>query len=126
MYSSPLGKGAVLHHRVAGVQVHRRAVVELQHDLAGEHHLEVDRRRGVHARLLDLYDRDRDGVITRGEYPRDDLAFRNLDRDRDGVITAADSAVKVGMPPDLAAPFLIVMRLAGPDVESIAIGDLAI
>jgi Ca2+-binding EF-hand superfamily protein len=78
----------------------------------------------VTARLFELYDRDRDGRVTLAEYGRGEEPFRNLDRDRDGVVTPADFEVKVGMPPDLAAPFLIVMRLAGPDVESVAIGDL--
>lgn len=80
--------------------------------------------RPAFARLLELYDRDGDGRITSLEYPRGDLAFRNLDRNHDGAITQADSQVQVGMPSDLAAPFLLVMRLAGPDAESLAIGDL--
>jgi Ca2+-binding EF-hand superfamily protein len=80
--------------------------------------------RPAFAHFLERYDRDRDGRIARAEYSRTDEGFRNLDRDRDGIITAADLAQPVHMPADLAAPFLIVRRFAGPDVDSIAIGDL--
>ena len=44
----------------------------------------------VFAFLASSYDKDKDGVITRAEYPRTDAAFANLDRDGDGVLTAAD------------------------------------
>lgn len=40
--------------------------------------------------LRDSYDKDRDGKVTRAEYPRTDTAFRNLDRDGNGVLEAAD------------------------------------
>jgi hypothetical protein len=40
--------GAVLHDRVAGFEDDLRPVVELEHHLTGEHHLEVDRRGRVH------------------------------------------------------------------------------
>ena len=41
----------VLHHGVACVQRHLRAVVELQDDRALEYHFEVDGVRGVHPRI---------------------------------------------------------------------------
>lgn len=44
----------------------------------------------VFAFLASSYDKDKDGRITRAEYPRTDAAFKNLDRDGDGVLTAAD------------------------------------
>jgi Ca2+-binding EF-hand superfamily protein len=75
------------------------------------------------AALLERYDRDRDGRITRAEYGRGDVAFANLDRDRDGAITAKDFEVPVQMPAELAAPFVLVRRLAGPEAESLAIND---
>src|SRR5262245_14335380 len=80
--------------------------------------------RSTFASLLELYDKNHDGRIGRWEYGRSDQAFRNLDRDGDGSITAKDLEQPVEMPPDLAAPFLIVRRFAGPDADSIAIGDL--
>lgn len=76
------------------------------------------------AHFLEQYDRDRDGRVTRAEYARTDASFRNLDRDQDGVVTAKDFEKPVEMPADLAAPFLIVRRFAGPDADAIAIGDL--
>jgi hypothetical protein len=36
------------------------------------------------------YDRNGDGVITRNEFPGNDVAFSRLDKNRDGVISAAD------------------------------------
>lgn len=86
--------------------------------------------RGIGAEALQLllakYDADKDGRITRKEYPRTDEAFANLDRDRDGAIDAKDLDVapqrpaaqaqarraeaklpKVGDPaPDFALPML--------------------
>lgn len=38
------------------------------------------------------YDADGDGVVLRGEYGRDELAFFHLDADRDGRVTRADFA----------------------------------
>jgi hypothetical protein len=38
------------------------------------------------------YDADGDGVVTRSEYGRDDLAWFHLDADRDGRVTRADFA----------------------------------
>jgi len=38
------------------------------------------------------YDADRDGVVARAEYARDERAFRHLDVDRDGRVTRADFA----------------------------------
>ncbi len=46
--------------------------------------------------LLESYDSDRDGAVSRAEYRRDDRAFGNLDRDGDGAITAADFARGAG------------------------------
>ena len=80
--------------------------------------------RPVSAEFLDRYDRDRDGRVTRAEHARTGEAFENLDRDRDGIITAADFRQAVSMPVDLAAPFIIVRRFAGPDADSIGVGDL--
>jgi hypothetical protein len=40
--------------------------------------------------LAARYDADKDGKITRKEFPGDDTLFERLDRDRDGVLTAAD------------------------------------
>lgn len=73
--------------------------------------------------LLERHDKDEDGRISRTEYGRSDDAFRNLDRDHDGLITAADFKVPVEMPPQLAAPFILVRRFGGADADSIAIGD---
>jgi hypothetical protein len=80
--------------------------------------------RSAAGEFLERYDADRDGRVRRDEYPRGDAGFRNLDRDRDGSVTARDFAAPVQMPADLAAPFLIVRRFAGPDADAIAIGDL--
>jgi Ca2+-binding EF-hand superfamily protein len=74
--------------------------------------------------LLARWDADRDGRITRAEYGRGQDGFANLDRDQDGVVTRKDFGVPVQMPAELAAPFLLVRRLAGPDAESIPIGDI--
>jgi Ca2+-binding EF-hand superfamily protein len=81
--------------------------------------------RPVIARLLESYDRDGDGRVSRAEYARTADAFKNLDRDGDGFVTAKDMERPVEMPPDLAAPFLIVRRFAGPEEDSIGVGDLA-
>jgi Ca2+-binding EF-hand superfamily protein len=74
-------------------------------------------------RFFEIHDKNGDGQVTRSEYARGDDAFANLDRDKSGAVTRADFEVKVSMPADLAAPFLLVMRLAGPETESVAIGD---
>jgi hypothetical protein len=70
------------------------------------------------------YDRNGDGRIEAGEYPRSEQSFRNLDRDRDGVITAGDLEIPPAMPPDLVAPFILVRRFAGPEADAIAIADI--
>jgi hypothetical protein len=80
--------------------------------------------RKTSSEMIARYDLDGDGRISRAEYRRTDAAFRNLDRDKDGVITKSDFDVPVAMPPDLAAPFLIVRRFAGPEADAIRIGDL--
>lgn len=80
--------------------------------------------RPVPDRFLDLHDSDRNGRVTRSEYSRGDMFFTNLDKDGDGAITRDDFKQPVTMPPDLAAPFLIVRRFGSPDDDSIAIGDL--
>ena len=71
------------------------------------------------------YDRDGDGRITRAEYGRDDAAFANLDRDRDGVVTESDFAQTITMPPDLAAPFLIVELFGGGEADSVGPEEIA-
>jgi Ca2+-binding EF-hand superfamily protein len=38
----------------------------------------------------DLYDKDKDGRVTPGEFAGGEAVFRRLDRNRDGVLTAAD------------------------------------
>jgi len=58
-------------------------------DLAGEFDSTI-------AYLLSRHDADCDGVITRGEYDRGDVAFGRLDRDEDGRISAADWEVGGG------------------------------
>ena len=45
-------------------------------------------------KLLQQYDKNKDGKIQRTEYPRTDAAFTNLDRDGDGAITAKDFEVQ--------------------------------
>jgi EF hand len=75
-------------------------------------------------RLAALHDRNGDGLVSRDEYGRTDEAFRNLDRDRNGIIDRRDFEKPVAMPADLAAPFLLVRRFAGPEADSVAIGDL--
>ena len=52
---APSVAGAVLDDRVTGAQVDLDAVVELEPHLALEHHLEVDRRRRVHAGCVRLH-----------------------------------------------------------------------
>ena len=41
-------------------------------------------------KLLQQYDKNKDGKIQKDEYPRTVEAFANLDRDRNGVLDAAD------------------------------------
>ena len=41
-------------------------------------------------KLLQQYDKNKDGKIQKDEYPRTAEAFANLDRDRNGVLDAAD------------------------------------
>jgi len=41
-------------------------------------------------KLLQQYDKNKDGKIQKDEYPRTAEAFANLDRDRNGVLEAAD------------------------------------
>ncbi len=52
----------------------------------------------VLAKLLQQYDKDKDGKIQRSEYPRGDDAFANLDRDKNGVLDAADFAAPAQRP----------------------------
>jgi hypothetical protein len=40
--------------------------------------------------LTSAYDKDKDGKITKAEYPRGEERFANLDRDGDGVLTRQD------------------------------------
>ncbi len=44
-------------------------------------------------KLLQQYDKDQDGKVQRGEYPRTAAAFANLDRDKNGVLDGADFAM---------------------------------
>ena len=41
-------------------------------------------------RFMQQFDQDRDGNVSRSEYPGSDEAFARLDADRDGSITAAE------------------------------------
>src|SRR5215207_4284180 len=54
---------AVLHHRVPGVEHLLGAVVELEHHLAGDDDLEVDRVGGVHPRVVGLHVRPHAGKL---------------------------------------------------------------
>ena len=47
----------------------------------------------VLSKLLQQYDKDKDGKIQKDEYPRTAEAFANLDRDHNGVVDAADFEV---------------------------------
>jgi hypothetical protein len=40
-------------------------------------------------------DRNHDGIITRSEWPGNDVSFRNHDRNRDGVISDRDQNVRI-------------------------------
>lgn len=44
----------------------------------------------VLTKLLQQYDKNKNGKIERSEYPRTEAAFANLDRDRNGLIDATD------------------------------------
>lgn len=78
----------------------------------------------VLAFLLDSYDADHDGRISRSEYGRTDAAFANLDQDGDGAVDARDLGAPAAMPAEIAAPFLLVRRMAGSDAASIGIDEL--
>jgi hypothetical protein len=54
----------------------------------------------VWAHLRGKYDRDRDGSIERGEYPRGERSFDYLDADQDGAVTALDFAPERDGPRD--------------------------
>src|SRR5262245_32327800 len=47
--------------------------------------------------LLEKYDKNKDGVISKAEYTRGEGAFKRLDRNDDGVLTTAD--MRQRMPP---------------------------
>jgi hypothetical protein len=70
-------------------------------------------------KLLQQYDADHDGRITRAEYPRGDEAFKNLDRDKNGVLDAADFA----LPP--TRPARDGLPAAGKDAKTPKVGDEA-
>ncbi len=52
----------------------------------------------VLTRLLQQYDKNKDGKIQKDEYPRTAVAFANLDHDGNGVLDAADFAAPAKRP----------------------------
>ena len=53
-----------------------------------------DRQGDDHRALFDRLDRNDDGVIVRGEWPRGDDEFNRIDRDDDGRITRREFAAR--------------------------------
>jgi Ca2+-binding EF-hand superfamily protein len=76
--------------------------------------------------LLARYDRDGDELILRAEYERGEDAFSRLDRDRDGALERADLDRPITLPPDDAAPYLLVSALGAEGADSLGPLELRI
>jgi len=67
--------------------------------------------------LVQKYDTDSDGSISRAEYSRDDATFGRLDRNGDGAVTAEEVEREGGRggPPSSMMATMVVMRAFGGD-----------